>query len=105
MSLKFIIKLTAIDALLLLLGLGTWKFLPSKSALSSSSLELELSKGRIPWIEAVRLAICAWRFNLGIGIGGKVPWIDLWGNVPAIDNVGYPNTAEDGLVGAVTGSG
>lgn len=41
-------KPTAILPLLLLLGLGTWKFRPSKSVRSSSSLELELSRVLIP---------------------------------------------------------
>lgn len=61
------------DALLRLLGLGTWKFLPSRSALSSSSLELELSRGRIPWALATLEAICACKLSLGSGTGGKVP--------------------------------
>lgn len=43
-------KLTAILALLRLFGRGTWKFLPSKSVLSSSSLELEFSRVRIPFL-------------------------------------------------------
>lgn len=48
LRIESLLILTAIEALLLLLGLGTWKFLPSRSALSSSSLELELSSGLIP---------------------------------------------------------
>ena len=41
-------QLTVILALLRLFGLGTWKLRLSRSARSSSSLELEFSSVRIP---------------------------------------------------------
>ena len=97
--------LTATEALLLLFGLGTWKFLPKRSALSSSSLELELSNGLMPCILAARFANCACRFRRGKGTGGRVPCMLACGKVPAKDRFGYPKIADDGLVGAVTGSG
>lgn len=75
-------SLTAIDALLLLFGLGTWKFLPSKSVLSSSSLELELSNCRVLCVPTALAAICACRPRRGRGMGGKVPWIDPCCSVP-----------------------
>lgn len=79
---------TAMEALLRLFGRGTWKFLPRRSALSSSSLELELSSGRMPWTLAALPARDVGIVRRGKGMGGKVPWRLPCGSVPASDKLG-----------------
>lgn len=97
--------LTAMLPLLRLFGRGTWKFLPNKSARSSSSLELEFSRVRMPLARECRLnlkvisnrIVSVRHFTItrveiypyrGIGIGGNVaPGWWCIGSVPAIESV------------------